>query len=158
MPIQNKPFVCEEQPGRKAWCACGESEKKPYCDGSHARFARCVLARVQLTAATLRGTTFVDVRFADCELSGADLHDASLKRVEFHNCRMTGINVSDAELRHVRDHANCMWSTCQSAWGADQQVSTMGRNALTCVATITSSPPDMPHRAPAGLSFLGFES
>jgi CDGSH-type Zn-finger protein len=35
--IQNKPYVCEEQPGKKAWCACGESAKQPYCDGSHAR-------------------------------------------------------------------------------------------------------------------------
>jgi len=25
------------QPGSYAWCACGESEKQPYCDGSHAR-------------------------------------------------------------------------------------------------------------------------
>ena len=32
---QNKPWVVEEQPGRKAWCACGESQKQPYCDGSH---------------------------------------------------------------------------------------------------------------------------
>jgi CDGSH-type Zn-finger protein len=35
--IQNRPFVCEEQPGKKAWCACGESAKQPYCDGAHAR-------------------------------------------------------------------------------------------------------------------------
>jgi CDGSH-type Zn-finger protein len=37
MSIQNKPYVVQETPGRKAWCACGESEKQPYCDGSHAR-------------------------------------------------------------------------------------------------------------------------
>ncbi len=35
--IQNKPYVCAEKAGRKAWCACGESEKQPYCDGSHSR-------------------------------------------------------------------------------------------------------------------------
>ena len=34
---QNAPFVIDEQPGRKAWCSCGESLKQPYCDGSHAR-------------------------------------------------------------------------------------------------------------------------
>ena len=34
---QNKPFVMEVEPGGYAWCACGESEKQPYCDGSHAR-------------------------------------------------------------------------------------------------------------------------
>jgi CDGSH-type Zn-finger protein len=37
MPNQNAPYVCEEKPGTKAWCACGESENQPYCDGSHAR-------------------------------------------------------------------------------------------------------------------------
>ena len=35
--IQNKPYVCAEKAGRKAWCACGESERQPYCDGSHSR-------------------------------------------------------------------------------------------------------------------------
>ena len=37
MAIQNFPYVIDETAGRKAWCACGESEKQPYCDGSHAR-------------------------------------------------------------------------------------------------------------------------
>ncbi len=37
MPKQNSPYVINEKPGRVAWCACGESEKQPYCDGSHAR-------------------------------------------------------------------------------------------------------------------------
>lgn len=34
---ENRPRVVEEQPGRKAWCACGESANQPYCDGSHKR-------------------------------------------------------------------------------------------------------------------------
>lgn len=34
---QKRPYVVEETPGVKAWCACGHSEKQPYCDGSHAR-------------------------------------------------------------------------------------------------------------------------
>ena|SRR3989338_8841464 len=34
---RNSPFVMEVQPGSYAWCACGESEKQPYCDGSHAK-------------------------------------------------------------------------------------------------------------------------
>ena len=34
---QNKPFVQEMQPGEYFWCACGESEKQPFCDGSHNR-------------------------------------------------------------------------------------------------------------------------
>ena len=37
MTKQNAPCLIDEQPGRKAWCACGESEKQPYCDGAHAR-------------------------------------------------------------------------------------------------------------------------
>lgn len=34
---QKRPYVVEEQSGRKFWCACGQSQKQPYCDGSHAR-------------------------------------------------------------------------------------------------------------------------
>ena len=34
---QKRPYVVEEQAGTKFWCACGESQKQPYCDGSHAR-------------------------------------------------------------------------------------------------------------------------
>ena len=33
--IQKMPYVRDETPGRKAWCACGESANQPYCDGSH---------------------------------------------------------------------------------------------------------------------------
>jgi CDGSH-type Zn-finger protein len=29
------PFVMECQPGTYAWCACGRSQKQPFCDGSH---------------------------------------------------------------------------------------------------------------------------
>ena len=34
---QRGPYVKDEQPGKKAWCACGNSQNQPYCDGSHAR-------------------------------------------------------------------------------------------------------------------------
>ncbi len=37
MPHQNAPYIVDEGPRKVAWCACGESEKQPYCDGSHAR-------------------------------------------------------------------------------------------------------------------------
>lgn len=32
---QKKPYVQETQPGTYAWCACGKSQKQPFCDGSH---------------------------------------------------------------------------------------------------------------------------
>lgn len=32
---QSSPYVIDEQPGRKFWCACGLSANQPYCDGSH---------------------------------------------------------------------------------------------------------------------------
>lgn len=34
---QRRPYVVDEQPGEKWWCACGNSRNQPYCDGSHAR-------------------------------------------------------------------------------------------------------------------------
>lgn len=37
MPCRLAPYVVREKPGTVAWCACGESAKDPYCDGSHAR-------------------------------------------------------------------------------------------------------------------------
>lgn len=30
-----KPIVLEIEPGTYHWCACGKSNKQPYCDGSH---------------------------------------------------------------------------------------------------------------------------
>jgi CDGSH iron-sulfur domain-containing protein 3 len=32
---QKSPFVTEVKPGKYFWCACGNSKKQPYCDGSH---------------------------------------------------------------------------------------------------------------------------
>lgn len=32
---QTKPYVLDESPGKRAWCACGLSKKQPFCDGSH---------------------------------------------------------------------------------------------------------------------------
>ena len=34
---QTGPYVMEMEPGKYAWCACGQSEKQPFCDGSHRR-------------------------------------------------------------------------------------------------------------------------
>jgi CDGSH-type Zn-finger protein len=30
-----KPAVLELEPGKHFWCACGESQNQPFCDGSH---------------------------------------------------------------------------------------------------------------------------
>ena len=32
---QRAPYVIDEEPGKKFWCACGRSANQPYCDGSH---------------------------------------------------------------------------------------------------------------------------
>ena len=32
---QRGPYVKEETPGEKRWCACGFSKNQPYCDGAH---------------------------------------------------------------------------------------------------------------------------
>jgi len=33
---QGSPYVVKEEPGTKAYCACGRSAGQPYCDGTHA--------------------------------------------------------------------------------------------------------------------------
>ena len=33
---QRAPYLKDEKPGKRAWCACGLSKNQPYCDGSHA--------------------------------------------------------------------------------------------------------------------------
>ena len=37
MAYENFPTYLDETPGDKYYCTCGESENKPYCDGSHER-------------------------------------------------------------------------------------------------------------------------
>ena len=32
---QRAPYVLDVPAGTYAWCACGLSQKQPYCDGSH---------------------------------------------------------------------------------------------------------------------------
>jgi CDGSH-type Zn-finger protein len=33
--LRAEPFVCRVEPGEYWWCACGKSERQPFCDGSH---------------------------------------------------------------------------------------------------------------------------
>ncbi len=36
VPAQKAPYEIEVEAGRKYfWCACGRSQKQPFCDGSH---------------------------------------------------------------------------------------------------------------------------
>ena len=32
---RRSPYVVEVEPGKYAWCACGNSKNQPFCDGSH---------------------------------------------------------------------------------------------------------------------------
>ncbi|MGA0025144.1 MAG: CDGSH iron-sulfur domain-containing protein [Burkholderiales bacterium] len=32
---QKGPYVLELAPGDYWWCACGRSQKQPFCDGTH---------------------------------------------------------------------------------------------------------------------------
>jgi CDGSH-type Zn-finger protein len=33
----SQPYFCDLEPGNYFWCACGLSQKQPFCDGSHKR-------------------------------------------------------------------------------------------------------------------------
>ncbi len=59
----NGPCVIEVEPGRYAWCACGQSAKAPYCDGSH-RGSGVVPKVVEITEKTR-------VAWCACRRSGA---------------------------------------------------------------------------------------
>jgi CDGSH-type Zn-finger protein len=37
MPYDKRPWSGELECGSYAFCACGESQNKPFCDGSHSR-------------------------------------------------------------------------------------------------------------------------
>lgn len=46
------PLQVDETPGKKSYCACGWSERLPYCDGAHNRMDTGVKpVRVELTEA-----------------------------------------------------------------------------------------------------------
>jgi CDGSH-type Zn-finger protein len=64
MAKQKAPYVVDEQPGTKAWCACGESENQPYCDGSHSR------KNTGMTPSVVEITEARKVAWCGCRRSG----------------------------------------------------------------------------------------
>jgi CDGSH iron-sulfur domain-containing protein 3 len=69
------PFAINVEAGKDYWwCACGQSKKQPFCDGSHK--VEGLFAPVKYTA-----TENTAVRFCGCKLSGkAPLCDGSHKK------------------------------------------------------------------------------
>jgi len=72
---QKAPFTVEVAAGRRYWwCACGRSQKQPFCDGSHAGTG---LEPVQYSSEVAR-----KVFFCGCKASGkAPLCDGSHSRL-----------------------------------------------------------------------------
>jgi CDGSH-type Zn-finger protein len=51
---QKSPFPVDVEAGKKYfWCACGKSERQPFCDGSHEGSAFTPLAYTATDAKTL---------------------------------------------------------------------------------------------------------
>lgn len=59
---QKAPYVKDEEPGEKWWCACGHSSNQPYCDGSHAGTG-CTPIQVKIESPT-------KVAWCGCKRSG----------------------------------------------------------------------------------------
>jgi CDGSH-type Zn-finger protein len=59
---QRLPYAVDVKPGDYWWCACGQSKKQPFCDGSH------------------KGTSFTPVKFTATKG----------EKVWFCGCKRTG--------------------------------------------------------------------
>ncbi|MEM1137343.1 MAG: CDGSH iron-sulfur domain-containing protein [Bacteroidota bacterium] len=71
---QKAPYVIDVEPGTYYWCACGESSKQPYCDGSHKGTSFTPIAEKVETAKK--------VAWCGCKLSGnSPFCDGSHKKI-----------------------------------------------------------------------------
>jgi len=60
---QKAPYQAQIEAGRKyAWCACGRSQKQPFCDGSH--------KDTGFTPIIYEASETKDVWFCGCKRSG----------------------------------------------------------------------------------------
>ncbi len=60
---QKAPYMVTVESGRKYfWCACGRSQKQPFCDGSH--------SVTDITPVVYEATESKDVWFCGCKASG----------------------------------------------------------------------------------------
>ncbi len=61
---QKEPFAAEVEAGRTYfWCACGRSQKQPFCDGSH--------KETDITPVPYRATETGTVYFCGCKATGS---------------------------------------------------------------------------------------
>ena len=75
---QRGPYAVELAPGDYWWCACGQSKRQPFCDGSH------------------KGTEFTPVKFSVTEA----------QKVWLCGCKHTGSKY--AARNHPPDHRFCV--------------------------------------------------
>ncbi len=67
VPAQKAPFMVRVEPGRKYfWCACGRSQKQPFCDGSH--------SGTGITPVMFEAEESKDVWFCGCKSSANKPH------------------------------------------------------------------------------------
>lgn len=45
---QAAPYGVELEPGTYWWCACGQSQKQPFCDGSHKKEGGFIPTKVEI--------------------------------------------------------------------------------------------------------------